>query len=167
MTRIESHIDKVVRESLDKASDVYEREFPAIPVRHDIKGKCAGQFCRRQGGLKYLRFNPVLAKENQGRFDDTVIHEVAHYVAFELNEGHYIRPHGVEWKSVMMQLGIRNPKTCHSMNVGNVTTRKNKTFSYACNCNTFELTSIRHNRSQKGTTYYCRKCKGGLKLIKK
>jgi SprT protein len=163
MTQIELHINKVVRESLDKANEVYGTEFPLIPVRHDIKGKCAGQFCTRYGGsLKYLRFNPVIAKDNKDVFDATIVHEVAHYVVHELNGDRYIRPHGVEWKGVMANLGIKKPKTCHSMNTDNVTTRKGKTFTYKCDCREIELTSIRHNRSLKGVQYHCNLCKSGL-----
>lgn len=165
MTQIELHINKVVRETLNKASDLYDKEFPLIPIRHDIKGKTAGQFCTRNGGmLKYLRFNPVLAKENKDTFDSTVVHEVAHYVTRELSKGRYVKPHGPEWKSVMKQLGIRQPKTCHSMNTDNVATRKGKTFNYTCGCTDFKLSSIRHNRSMKGITYHCKKCGSNLKF---
>lgn len=45
----------------------------------------------------------VNANLNPYRFLITLIHEIAHLVAFE-QYGRYIKPHGIEWKSTFQQL---------------------------------------------------------------
>ena len=153
-------INTVVKETLKKAENIYNRPFPEIEIRNDIKGKCGGQFCIR-GTQKYLRFNPVLWSENKDTYDHTVVHEVAHYVQKEMYP--YSKPHGPEWKSVMTRLGA-NPKISHSYNIRST---QKRTFIYSCGCSNHDLTIIRHNKCQKkGVVYTCNKCKGDLKFVK-
>jgi len=155
---MEKHINSLVKKTLKTAERIYNQSFKIIDIKHNIKGKIAGQFCFRANGLKYFRFNPVLARENADIFDDTVIHEVSHYVARQLYGK--IKPHGVEWKSVMVSFGV-SPKTTHTMNCDSV---KGKVFKYKCGCDTHELTIIRHNKVKRGKRIYsCKKC--GNRLI--
>jgi len=151
------HLEEVVNQTLIEASNIYNRIFPSIPIRNDIKGKCAGQFCVKNG-FKYLRFNPVLYKENKSTYDDTIVHEVAHYIVYEKFNG-CCKPHGREWKSVMKKLGKR-PDVTHKMDTANASTiRKGKTYTYECGCRTFEFSPIRHKRSTEQNPYICGKCK--------
>jgi SprT protein len=153
---MEKHIEKVVKETLLNAGNIFNRTFYMIPSRCDIKGKVAGYYCFKNG-QKYLRFNPSIYKENKDTYDDVIVHEVAHYVTHELYPGS--KPHGKEWKGVMRSLG-KEPERCHAYKV--TPARKLKTFKYKCDCMEYELTSIRHNKILKGHYYTCQKCKSRL-----
>lgn len=160
MTTMSQSVNSVVKLTLKKAESVYGRSFPEIEIRNDIKGKCGGQYCIR-GIDKYLRFNPVMWNDNKDTYDQTVVHEVAHYIQKEIYP--MSKPHGPEWKSVMSNLGA-NPKRCHSMNTRST---QKRTFVYSCSCSDHDLTIVRHNKCQKkGTVYTCKKCSGDLKFKK-
>jgi len=158
MIQMSKHVNSVVRDTLKKAENVYGKSFPEIEIRNDIKGKTGGMFCRNMMGLKYLRFNPVLWKDNKETYDSTIVHEVAHYIQHELY--HTSKPHGKEWKSVMSNLGVKEIKRCHSYSVRST---QKRTFVYSCGCSDHDLTIIRHNKClKKGVVYTCRKCKSAL-----
>jgi SprT protein len=153
---------------IDIAREYYDMELPIIPIRYDLKGQCAGQFwnCPREG--KYLRYNLVIATENWDDYlSQTVPHEVAHYVqrvryGNHDSRGRRIRPHGKEWKSIMVNCFQIKPERCHSYETENVRTLK--IFKYSCHCREWELTSIRHNKMVEGTAnYHCKKCLGTLR----
>jgi predicted SprT family Zn-dependent metalloprotease len=67
----------------DKAKELYGLDLSRVHVRFDLKGRSAGQACRR-GGMYAIRYNhDMLTRE---AFDHllnaTVPHEVAHIVCF-------------------------------------------------------------------------------------
>ncbi len=49
-------------------------------------------------------------------YDNTIIHEFAHVVDFELN-GFVTDGHGDSWKQIMVDLGVKNPKAILSSGV--------------------------------------------------
>lgn len=59
-----------------------------------------GDYRRQPGGQHLITVN---AGTNKYRFLMTLIHEIAHLVAFE-KFGQHIKPHGVEWKYTFQQL---------------------------------------------------------------
>ena len=59
-----------------------------------------GDYRRRLDGVHEISLNVT---ENPYRFLITLIHEIAHYIAFE-KYGFRIKPHGNEWKSTYKQL---------------------------------------------------------------
>jgi SprT protein len=126
-------------------------------VLFNLRGNSAGQMQGRNG-LAVLRYNMPLAENNRERFlAQTVPHEVAHIINWQLG-GHN---HDKQWKWIMIEYGVE-PERCHSyeMPVGKLLS----TYSYKCNCRTYELSKTRHNRILNGTTYSCNLCKG--KLVK-
>jgi len=152
---MEKHIEKVVKETLLEASNIFNRVFNMIPIECDIKGKTAGYYCFKNG-KSWLRFNPTLYTENKDSFDNVVVHEVAHYIVHMVYPT--AKPHGKEWKHVMRVLG-KEPERCHAYKV--ISTMK--TFKYKCNCMEYELSLIRHNKiTKKGLNYTCNKCKTNL-----
>ena len=123
-------------------------------ISFDLKGQAAGQANYRENKI---RFNRQLLEKYAGEFvDQTVPHEFAHLVAYQ-KFGRRIRPHGMEWKRVMEAFGV-DPARTHSFNVA--PTRRLKRFHYRCHCpgSDYQLSSIRHNRVQRGGIYLCRKC---------
>lgn len=59
-----------------------------------------GDYRRMPDGRHQITVNASL---NKYRFFITLIHEIAHLIAFE-KYGRYIKPHGIEWKKTFQQL---------------------------------------------------------------
>lgn len=131
---------------------------PEMPViRFDLRGKAAGMVVFRQRQNTTIRYNRVMLAENGADFiEQTVPHEVAHLVVRQLH-GARARPHGAEWRSLMRFFGAE-PKRCHSFAVSQPPARVMRYFLYRCECRHHRLSAIRHNRSQLGTSYLCRRC---------
>jgi SprT protein len=144
-----------------KARKLYDLNIEPA-VTYDLKGLAAGQANHR---ANKIRFNRKLLEKYTSEFvDQTVPHEFAHLAAYR-KFGSRIKPHGPEWKTVMVALGAK-PSRTHSFDVSS--TRQLKRFLYRCNCpnSSYELTSVRHNKIQRGQIYLCKKCAGPLRLLK-
>ena len=149
-----------------------------VEIVFNLTGRTAGQMCpegyQNLWGVKF-RFHPVLLAEN---FEDymvrTVPHEVAHHIDWIMNGGRWVKrgrgsAHGNQWKGIMTRLGYENSR-CHSYDTTNARGKggNQRRWEYKCNCKTYNLSTVRHNRSQKaklwGTEamYRCRKCRVGL-----
>ena len=61
------------------------------------------------------------ATEKQRR--ETVIHEACHLVAYHEANGKKIRPHGLEWQSLMLKCGVR-PERCHTVDIDGLSKRR-------------------------------------------
>ena len=130
-------------------------------ISYDLRGQAAGQANYRQNKI---RFNLDLLEKYTHEFvEQTVPHEFAHLVAYQ-KFGRRIKPHGLEWKSVMIAFGVKPTRT-HSFKV--TPSRRLKRFLYRCECHgsSYELTSIRHNRIQRGNLYLCKKCQSPLHQV--
>ena len=174
MTDLDS-VKKVIVGCLNTAVKVFP-ELKNIAQPHvtlDLNGKVAGQHVFNTILKTHtVRVNQVLLDENREEMlSQTVPHEVAHMIVTFLfgcernwkTRKRLVAPHGKEWKMVMGVLG-KEATRCHTMDVSNAGGRRLRRFSYKCNCNTkHALTSIRHNRIQKGQyTLSCRNCGGQL-----
>lgn len=119
-----------------------------------LRGECAGR-----AGYSTIRYNPMIASANLEEFlKRTVPHEVAHVVDQRL---HGSSSHGPRWKKIMGDFGVSATR-CHSYSKGVVKTRELKRFTYRCECRTYSLTSILHNRMRRGQRRYCTSCKHDL-----
>ena len=130
-------------------------------ISYDLRGQSAGQANYRHNRIRLNR--ELLERYTTDFVGQTVPHEFAHLAAFQLY-GIRIKPHGKEWKSVMLALGAEPTRT-HNYEVTII--RRLKNFQYQCNCpgRIHKLSSIRHNRITKGRLYLCRKCGESLKQI--
>jgi SprT protein len=134
-------LETKVLECLTKAQKEYgESKVTKIPeIRYDTLGKTAGWACWNNG-MPYIRINPILLNENvEETVEQTIPHEVAHCVVFEVwpgsRERNYdiwscrsrrkIAPHGPQWASVMYTFGVR-PERTHDMDVTSVVALKRK-----------------------------------------
>ncbi len=154
-------IQQRVIELYEQAECFYQISFRRPYVRLDLTGETAGQALI---GKHQLRFNQVLLQENRQHFlRQTVAHEVAHLLAYDLF-GPRIRAHGPKWQSVMTDAFLLPPHRCH-----NYDTRRSsrKQWLYRCRCKdkTIALGTTRHNRSQKGTVYLCTACRSPLTFL--
>ncbi|VVP30222.1 SprT-like domain-containing protein [Pseudomonas fluorescens] len=150
-----------VTECLHLASAHFGETFPEIPVKFDLTGKVGGYFCvhtcRTTGKVsKYFRFNRVLVRENLNEYVEQICpHEVAHYIALS-KWGRGIMPHGVEWKSVMVDVFNLAPDRCHAMNTSGV---ENIPFVYRCDCQEHRVSKRKHNKMLRGGKYRCNTCR--------
>lgn len=140
------------------ASALYEHQFAPIAVHFDLRGKCAGMY-ERKGDVRRIRFNPWLfAKYYEDSLGNTVIHEVAHYLIDCLYGLRRVKPHGEEWKAIMVDFGAR-PKATGDYDLTGIPMRQYAKFAYKCICRTHQLSSVRHKRIvQRGAQYRCQSC---------
>jgi len=146
-----------------KAEHLFEVAVPAIAVRFDLRGRAAGMFRVRHGATE-IRYNPWLFNRYfEENMDNTVPHEVAHYVVHRLFSRRRVRPHGKEWRDVMVAFGVA-PRTTCSFDLQGIPRRHTRWFEYFCRCRSHQLSSIRHNRVVAGRArYHCRACRHVLR----
>ncbi len=141
----------------------------ALPaIRFDLGGSSAGQvqFTRRPRRIRPLtiRFNLAIARHNADTYiHRTVAHEIAHAVAV-LRHGRQGLGHSQAWQHIMADFG-QPAERCHQYDLSAVAVRRQRRFSYRCDCDTEQqLTTVRHNRQQRGERqYYCRRCHAPLR----
>lgn len=144
---------------------IYRRELPLIQVLFDLTGLAAGQF--RWNAISrqcMIRYNPwVFAADFDHHLADTVAHEVAHYLVYQLHGSRH-RPHGAEWKRVMTALGV-TPKATGHYNLAGVPVRRQQRHTYRCVCRIHQISNTLHNRQQKGRRYACKTCRASLEFV--
>lgn len=122
------------------------------------RGTTSGKASRKGNMVAY---NTEIAGIVGSKFENTIVHEIAHIVAFKRNP--FIQPHGKEWKSVFLNLG-GNGERCHNYDLTGTTIMKNRTEA-KCNCKTHLITQQRVNKIKKGVIYSCTLCKSSLSLV--
>lgn len=174
----ETHILQSAVESAWARANSYYGLTLAMPVVDlSLRGRAAGQACWKR--VKTVRRMRTVWSEQMSirlnldayRLDpqemlaETIPHEVSHLVARLLHPKKSIRPHGDEWKAVMMNcFGIDRARRTHQLALPQAR-RVSKQFLYRCRCDQEHLlTSIRHNRIRRGTVYQCRSCGQALKF---
>lgn len=159
--RLQTEAAARTRALLSQALRSLGREPQGLEIRFDLRGGAAGQARFGGKGPWVIRYNPILLRENPQSFiAQTVPHEVAHLLAY-LRHGRRIRPHGPEWRAIMLQLGAA-PERCHRYDLTRVPRRALRVFPYHCGCGDHELSTIRHHRVLAGQTYLCRRCTNPL-----
>ena len=143
-------VENKVLETYIKTEDIWQRQFELPSLQFDLRGRCAGR-----AYIHHIRLNPVLLIQNDPDFiEETVPHEIAHLITNRLH-GFWIKPHGREWKSVMVALGLQ-PIRCHNYDVSNAQVRRmpqgrrERRFTYACACRTVQESTRTHLKLQSG-----------------
>ena len=157
-------VDATLR-CIGTAGQLYRKDFASVPVIFDLRGKCAGMY-QRHGNSRRIRFNPWLfAKYYQQSLDQTVPHEVAHYITDCLWGIKRVKPHGAEWKSVIKALGA-DARVTGDYDLAGIPVKQYQRFAYGCGCKVHQLTVIRHRKVLAGRAdYSCRQCQGVLKVV--
>jgi SprT protein len=128
-----------------QAQRIWEKVFDVPLLHFDLAGTTAG---RAYYQFRCIRLNPILLLENESNFiHRTVAHECAHLIAFEMH-GPIIRPHGPEWKDVMVMLGL-DPKRCHNYDTSRARVRRQRFYRYGCNCRAIWKSGRTHFRIQR------------------
>lgn len=144
-----------------RAEAIYSRKFKRIPIVFDLRGTTAGMY-KRVGRRRCIRFNPwIFAKYFDLSLNDTVPHEVAHYIVDEYY-GHKVKPHGIQWKNLMARFEA-DPGVTFNLDLSDIPRRVQATHEYRCLCDTHEMSTTRHNRVMRGKgSYLCRNCDSEL-----
>lgn len=163
---IDNHREQQVRlitdQYINQASRLYKRNLPMIPVLFDLKGRAAGMY-KAQNRKCLIRYNPyIFAKYFDDNLATTIPHEVAHYVVHSVYGARSVKPHGAEWQDVMLSLGAE-PRVTGNYDLSGIPVRRQQQYAYQCACTMHHLSTVRHNKIQRGKArYYCRACKSAL-----
>ena len=143
---------------VDLASQLFNKNFQPVPVNFKLTGRAAGMY-HVNNRQRYIRYNPyIFSKYFEDNLQNTVPHEVAHYIADMIYGIRNIRPHGKEWQSIMVDFGC-TPKVRCDYNLEGIPQRTQRRFNYQCNCREYEITTRRHNMIQnRQRIYHCPKC---------
>lgn len=144
--------------------------FGAIPVFFDLKGRAAGMYKvtgRRHRVQRRIRYNPwIFSKYYENNLTVTVPHEVAHYLVDCIYGLRHVRPHGVEWKTIMNIFGVDSSVTS-IFDLTGIPVRHQQQVNYRCGCKTHQLGIRRHSKVLHGkANYLCRHCGEILQLEK-
>ena len=126
-------ITQATHHCIERAGVLLDRDFALLPVAYDLQGKCAGMYQIR-GSQRRIRYNPwIFAKYFEESLENTVIHEVAHYVVDCVWGIRRVKPHGKEWRQIMVTMGAEPNATGHYDLTG-IPTRRYKRYAYKCDC---------------------------------
>ena len=149
--------------ALKRYEDLYGKELD-INILFKTRMRSRAGFYKASKDL--IAINARLHLENLDELKSTFLHELAHKIEREI---HGKTNHGKRFKEIATEIGDpQKGKTCHSMNTKSIK-KKNvyKRFLYGCGCgDIFKLSSIIHNRIEKGRGRYCLKCKETVKFVR-
>jgi predicted SprT family Zn-dependent metalloprotease len=154
----EALVRQKAEEVMQKARTIYGVNLTDVTIQFNIKGhRVAGQARVRKGRM-YLRFHPKAVSDHlQDTLDNTVPHEVAHLVCYELGWGFN---HGLFWRNADIALG-GNGKRCHDMDLGRPDYATRLAKFHARRCYVYmdsmgkerRVTVQKHRKIQRGTRY--------------
>ena len=144
------------------ARNILTRSFSLPTILFDLRGTTAGMF-KTDGRQCWIRYNPwIFAKYYALNLQDTVPHEVAHYVVHEMAGKRRVKPHGREWQMLMEAFGA-DPAVTFNLDLEGIPQRRQKTHSYRCECRAHQVSTTRHKRVLAGKgRYLCVNCDGPL-----
>ena len=137
-----------------------------LPIVFFNGGTTGGFAKRRHTGLRWVYNLEVNVQAIEVDWDhvayETIPHEMAHIVNHYIN-GNQVKTHGIEWRRIARRLGCQGNRT-HDMPLQKVRQRKpSRKFTYVATCGTkIEISSIRHNRLQRGSYYTVRSTRGRI-----
>ncbi len=155
---------------INQAAALFDIKNKAVEITFDLKGRSAGMYRVKNGKGRIfkrqhreIRYNPyIFSKYFEDSFTTTIPHEVAHYVTDIIYGLKNIKPHGKEWKAIMLAFEADDSVTAN-YDLSGIPLKKQTLFTYQCDCREHQLTSIRHNKIKKRRyQYYCNYCKQTL-----
>ncbi|MBN1378366.1 MAG: SprT-like domain-containing protein [Gammaproteobacteria bacterium] len=158
----QTQVRALTRQYIQKASIYAKCSTPEIKITFDLRGAAAGLYCVRSGRPE-IRYNPyIFARYYDDNLANTIPHEVAHYVADLLFGARNIKPHGSEWRKIVVALGACTQRT-HHYDLTGIPRRSEQQYIYICNCREHKISSRRHNRINRGKMRYrCQLCNAEL-----
>lgn len=110
------------------------------------EGTSAG-YCRSWQNKFELRFNSVIAGRVGEEFENTISHEIAHFIQ-KIVYPAAKQSHGPEFRMIHTALGGTG-KTYHNYDVSGLRKRKVKRHIYLCGCQEHLATTQMHNKIQR------------------
>lgn len=149
---------------IEQASILFSLKIKPVEITFNLKGRAAGMY-RVSRSKREIRYNAhIFSKFYEDNFNTTIPHEVAHYITDIIYGLRDIKPHGKEWKAVMHAFDADASVTAN-YDLSGIPLKKQRTFTYRCDCQEHQLTSVRHNRIKRNRAqYYCNYCKQSLQL---
>ena len=138
-------------------------QLSSIDVKFDLKGRTSGMFVVKRNET-CIRYNEIIfSRYFDDSLENTVAHEVAHYVVHSMHVLRKVKPHGEEWQRVMNLFGVK-PEVTSNYDVSSLPLHRQKQHDYYCECMTHQLSTTRHNKVQANRAVYkCRKCLQSLR----
>lgn len=144
---------------LHHAEHFFQRKFSAPTISFRLRGSNAGLALLKSNQLRFN--NQLLLVHGSSFINETAAHELAHLIAYQLH-GIHIKPHGLEWQRIMVEVFDSKPSVTHSYKT--MMNRK-EVYLYQCQCpQPIQFSKVRHKRAQRGSVYRCRMCQSSLKL---
>lgn len=144
---------------------------PTVTVSFDLDSvRTLGQCQSKSNKVSHLRLNPNLLNElKEVYINEVYVHEFAHacvrtYIGHYRN-GRRVMPHGPDFKNFCRAFGISGRATTNIASNSKTLKEKKKTkslYPYECGCMLHEVSTIKHNRMRRGSTYTCRRCGNDL-----
>jgi len=149
----------------DKFNKRFGKSYAYPAIQYTLRGGVAGTATYQR---QLINYNMGLYRENKEKYSNrTIPHEIAHLFNYRIHVenrgtwGERLKPHGREWKNIMMRMGLDYSR-CHDYKVTKVR-KVTKDYIYKCFCREHKVSSILHNKMvKKGKTYKCIRCQGRL-----
>jgi len=155
-------------EIIEKAGKKFNLEIPKYTVLVNLTGnRTLGQYQVKGFGANAkhtLRFHPKAFFDCPEAYEETIIHEVAHFIVF-LKYGYNknIKPHGEEWKNIAKELGLKDPRAINKNKVFDLKKPERK-ICY-CPCMEHKVSTRMYNIIKRGDSpRICKNCEGILKI---
>ncbi|MFV2003822.1 MAG: SprT-like domain-containing protein [Gammaproteobacteria bacterium] len=149
-----------------QAKQLFNIKHTVVDIVFNLKGRAAGMYRVKQNLFRQsreIRYNPyIFSKYFDDNLRTTVPHEVAHYVSDIVHGLKNIKPHGREWKEIMLAFDADAAVTAN-YDLSGIPKKNLNSFTYRCACGDRQLSSIRHNKIKKRRyQYYCKICRQTL-----
>jgi len=175
---LKNKVEAEVIRCVNIANKHFKRVFDIPRIEFTVRGTTAGY----ASGTNVVNFNPVLLVQNEDDFiAKTVPHEVAHCIdaatgrdnnaSVRIDRYGRIRRakrsiHGPSWQFIMRLFGA-DPSRTHTYDTTNAQVRVKNKFEYHCQCcgNSVFVSSVIHNKVQRGARYWHSACGRGRGLL--
>lgn len=160
-----AEVEEIVKRHYIIAEKHFGRIITPLPtIKYDLKGATAGTADSHTFPFPTIQLNSAFFENNkEDMLNNTVPHEVAHLVTDKIY-GSNKKPHGPEWKYVMLVFGLE-PKRCHAYDTSQIVKeRKTRKFIYYCRCFSGVTAGLNvHRKIQAQSGHKCKRCRKALR----
>lgn len=106
-----------------------------------------------------VELNPKLIGLGLNEVERTLLHELAHLVAYHRAGRKRIAPHGVEWREACVEMGIPGERATHQLGLPSV--RQARKWKYVCPACGYGIERVREMKRRVACHGCCRRHSGG------
>lgn len=107
-----------------------------------------------------IELNPRLLLIGLDECRRTLLHELAHVLAYYRYQGRRIAPHGLEWQQACSDLGIAGERATHKLALP--TRKQKKKWRYRCPSCEYRFECVRALKHPSACRLCCKKWNGGV-----